>query len=274
MTMTSVVIPVHADGAELRAQLPRLFALRGAKQVIVSGSPAPSGSSRSRGDGDDSGEGERDDLAFARALGAEVVRAPGGRGPQMNAGARRALGERLLFLHADCWLDDGALAEGEELLADPRNGAAVFRQQIEGERLAYRVIETAATFRAAVLRTPYGDSGLLLRRSDFERAGGFPELPLCEDLGFARRLRPLGRIVVARSRVHLSPRRWVEHGVIKTTLLNWWIAAAFIVGVAPQRLYRLYYKRPVPDGGRSMSGSASGATHRATSEEARVGGRK
>jgi GT2 family glycosyltransferase len=192
----------------------------------------------------------------------------------MNAGARCARGERLLFLHADCWLDDDALAEGEELLHDRANGAAVFRQRIEGERLAYRMIERAATFRAVVLRAPYGDSGLLLRRVDFERVGGFPEIPLCEDLGFARRLRPLGRVAVARSRIHLSPRRWVEHGVMRTTLLNWWIAAAFLAGVAPSSLYRLYYGRPVPDGGRTTPDSASGARARAPSDEARVGGRK
>jgi hypothetical protein len=269
--MTSVVIPVLFDGAELQRQLPRLLALRGEKEIIVAGAESDAG-------------GDRDGFDFARALGAAVVRGPAGRGPQLNAGARRARGERLLFLHADCWLDDGALEEGEQLLEDARNGAAVFRQKIEGERLAYRLIERAASFRAATLRTPYGDSGLLLRRVDFERVGGFPEIPLCEDLGIARRLRPLGRIAVARSRIHLSPRRWEEHGVMRTTLLNWWIAAGFLAGVAPQRLYHLYYGRDVsgrrpdrgsarePDRGHPMPDSGSGARRRAPSEEARVGG--
>lgn len=265
--MTSVVIPVLFDGAELRRQLPRLLSLRGEKEWIVAGAESEA-------------DGDRNGFEFARSFGATFVRAPAGRGPQLNAGARRARGERLLFLHADCWLDDGALAEGQELLADPRNGAVVFRQRIEGERLAYRLIERAASFRAATLRTPYGDSGLLLRRVDFERVGGFPEIPLCEDLGIARRLRPLGRIAVARSRIHLSPRRWEEHGVMRTTLLNWWIAASFLAGVAPQRLYHLYYGRDVPDRGpargpdreRPMPDSGSGARRRAPSEEARVGG--
>ena len=261
--MTSVVIPVLEDGAELRRQLPRLLALRGEKELIVAGADRESG-------------GDRDGFDFARSLGAAVVRAPAGRGPQMNAGARRARGELLLFLHADCWLDEGAFVEAEELLADRANGAVVFRQRIEGERLAYRLIERAATFRAAILRTPYGDSGLLLRRVDFERTGGFPEIPLCEDLGFARRLRALGRVAVARSRIHLSPRRWEEHGVLRTTLLNWWVAASFLAGVSPRRLYRLYYGRDLsdrgPDRGRPMPDSASGAHGRAPSEGARAGG--
>lgn len=257
--MTSVVIPVLFDGDELRRQLPRLLALRGEKEILVAGAGREEGS-------------DRDGFDFARKLGVTVVRAPAGRGPQQNAGARCARGERLLFLHADCWLDEGALEEGEQLLEDPRRGAVVFRQRIEGGRPAYRLIERAASWRASFLRAPYGDSGLLLRRVDFERVGGFPEIPLCEDLGFARRLRPLGRVAVARSRIHLSPRRWEEHGVIRTTLLNWWIAASFLSGVAPRRLYRLYYGRPVPDEERPKPESAAGARRRAPSDEARVGG--
>ena len=256
--MTSVVIPVLEDGVELRRLLPRLLALRGEKELIVAGAERQC-------------DDDRDGHDFARSLGATVVHGPAGRGPQMNAGARRARGERLLFLHADCRLDEDALMEGEELLADPAIGAVVFRQRIEGGRLAYRLIERAASFRASILGVPYGDSGLLLRRDDFERAGGFPEIPLCEDLGFARRLRPLGRVAVARSRIHLSPRRWEEHGVIRTTLLNWWIAASFLAGASPRRLYRLYYGRSVPDGGRPMPDSASGARRRAPSEGARAG---
>jgi rSAM/selenodomain-associated transferase 2 len=227
--VTSVVIPALDDAPALLANLPRIAALPGAKELIVA-----------------DGGGNEAAVATAQELGARVVPARVGRGTQMNAGAAVARGERLLFLHADCWLDDGALAEVERALAVPAIGAGVFRQQIEGTRFAYRCIERAATLRTRFLRRPYGDSGLFLRRADFERVGGFPDLPLCEDLAMAKRLRPLGRIVVARSRVHLSARRWERHGIVKTTLLNWTIAGAFHAGVAPAKLYRAYYGRDLP----------------------------
>ncbi len=236
--MTSVVIPALDDAAALRENLPRLAALAGAKELIVA----------------DGGGNDEAREACERA-GARVVAARAGRGPQMNAGAATARGDHLLFLHADAWLDDGALLEVERRLADPAIGAGVFRQRIEGARLAYRFIERAASLRAGLLRCPYGDSGLFLRRSGFERAGGFPELPLCEDLGMARRLRPLGRLVVAQARVHVSARRWERHGVVRTTLLNWGIAGAFLLGVAPERLYRIYYGRALPH----RNGAATGA---------------
>ncbi len=224
--MTSVVIPALDDAAALCANLPRWAALPGADELIVA-----------------DGGGNEAAHAAAAAVGARLVRCRPGRGPQLNAGAAAAAGDRLLFLHADCWLDEGALREAGAALDDPGVGAVIFRQQIEGERAAYRWIERHASWRARVRRCPYGDSGLYLRRRDFERAGGYPDLPLCEDLALAPRLAALGRIVETTSRIHLSARRWEQHGIVWTSVLNWLIAGAFRIGVAPAKLYRIYYGR-------------------------------
>jgi rSAM/selenodomain-associated transferase 2 len=229
--VTSVVIPALDEGAALRENLPRLAALAGEKELLVA-----------------DGGGNEEAAPIVAQVGAKLVPGRPGRGAQLNAGAAHARGERLLFLHADAWLDPNALGEVERHLADPQVGAGVFRQRIEGRRLAYRWIERAATLRSRLLRCPYGDSGLFLRRADFERVGGFPELPICEELAMARRLRPLGRLEVARARVHVSARRWERSGVVKTTLLNWGIAGAYALGVAPATLYRIYYGRPAPGG--------------------------
>jgi rSAM/selenodomain-associated transferase 2 len=227
--VTSIVVPAWCDGAALQENLPRLAALEGDKEIVVV-----------------DGGGNEAGLAAAERVGARVVAGRDGRGPQLNAGAQAARGERLLFLHADCWLDDGALLDVERTLAQPGVGAGVFCQRIDRRGVAYRTIELAAAWRARLLRCPYGDSGLFLARAAFERIGGFPDLPLCEDLAMGRRLRRLGRVAVARRCVHLSARRWERHGLVRTTLLNWWIAGAFLLGASPDKLYRLYYGRAVP----------------------------
>jgi len=187
----------------------------------------------------------------------------------LNAGARAATKGLLLFLHADCWLEAGALAEVAALLSEPRVGSGVFRQKIEGDSLVYRLIESAASLRVRWRRCPYGDSGLFLRRADFVRIGGFPELPLCEDMAMATKLQRLGPIALARSCIHLSARRWQQHGVIKTTLVNAAVAWAFRLGVAPAKLYRWYYGREVPESaatGMAARSPGAAAATQATSE--------
>ena len=256
--LLSLIIPVLGDGRVLQDNLPRLAGLSGRKQIIVV-------------DGGTSPYVE----GVSQAAGAQLVRSAPGRGLQMNAGADAAEGETLVFLHADCWLEEGALREVNEILARPGVVAGVFQQRIDGRGLMFRMIERAANLRARWLRIPYGDSGLFLRRRAFEAAGGFPPIPLCEDLGMARRLRQLrkgggpgcgsggGRIDVARSRIHLSARRWHERGVLRTTLLNWGIAIAYHVGVSPQRLYRAYYGRTIGE----RSGAVDAPSQRAGNDD-------
>lgn len=226
----SVIVPALADGAALAAHLPRVAHLPEVAEVIVAD-----------GGGNDAA------AAAIAACGARRVSCSGGRGPQLNAGAAAAQAELLLFLHADSWLAEGALAEACARLAAQGVGAVIFRQRIEGQRLAYRWIEAAASRRARLRGCPYGDSGLLLRRVDFERVDGFPSLPIGEDLAMAPRLRSLGTIVETERPIHLSARRWERHGILKTTLLNQVVAWGFRLGVAPAKLYRVYYGRsPAP----------------------------
>ena len=221
----SIVIPTLNEEAALSDHLPRLRDVAGVQELVVA----------------DGGSSDRT-CAVAAEHGATVVTAPRGRGRQMNAGARQSQGDLLVFLHADCWLEPHAILEARALVRETGVIAGAFRQQIEGRRPIYRWIEGFASVRAKVLRTPYGDSGLFLQRRFFEAIGGFPEVPLCEDLGIARRLRRHGRVAVARSRVHLSARRWEERGVLRTTMLNWWVASMYTLGVSPHRLYQTYYR--------------------------------
>ncbi len=239
----SVVVPALADAAALTSHLPLLAAQEGVAELIVA-----------------DGGGNEAALPMIEQCGARRVVCRPGRGGQLNSGAAAASGSELLFIHADCWLEPGALVEARAALAAPGVGAVVFRQRIDGDRRAYRWIEDVASWRARVRRCPYGDSGLLLRRADFVRIGGFPDLPLCEDLGMAPRLRALGTIVETQRPIHLSARRWERHGICKTTLLNLAIAWGFRLGVSPAKLYRAYYGRLPEQGPAAMASPAGEGT--------------
>src|SRR5207253_2622797 len=141
--------------------------------------------------------------------------------------------------HADCTLEPGALDEASRLLSSVSVLAGCFRMSIQATGPWYRSIEACAAARVRLTGLIYGDQGLFLRRVDFERLGGFPPLALMEDLFFSRRLR-FGRVLVARHRILVSPRRWQHRGVIRQTLRNWSLTALTASGVQPDRLARFY----------------------------------
>ena len=179
----------------------------------------------------------------ARAHGALVVETSRGRGRQLAAGARAAQADLLVFLHADASVAPGALASVRAAFRSPDLVAAGMRQRIEARGLLYRAIERAANLRVHLGRV-YGDSGLCVRRSAYEAAGGFRDLPLFEDLDLARRLRRLGRVeLVQGAELRVCARRWREEGVLQRTVKNWLLTAGFCLGVDPARLERHYRPR-------------------------------
>jgi len=184
--------------------------------------------------------GSADDTRLLAREADLVLAAPRGRARQMNAGAVRATGDALLFLHADCTLDGGALDEAGRLLSTPGVLAGCFSMQVQAEGRLYRSIEACAAARVRLTGLIYGDQGMFLRRMDFEKLGGFPPLAFMEDLFFSRGLRGLGRVIVARSRIFVSPRRWQHSGIIRQTLRNWLLTGLAAGGVHPDRLARLY----------------------------------
>ncbi len=87
---------------------------------------------------------------------------------------------------------------------------------------------------------PYGDQGLIIDTNIFQEIGGFPVLPIMEDFELVRRLRSRGRIVILPEAVRTSPRRWLNVGVARTTLINQAIVCAYLAGVPSQKLARFY----------------------------------
>jgi len=184
-------------------------------------------------------------VEVARSHGATVVTLPPGRARQMNAGARIARGECLLFLHADTRLPPGYEREVCRILDLPGVVAGVFALRVEGAQWGLRWVERAANLRSRLFELPYGDQGLFLRAELFRSLGGFAELPLLEDLELVRRLRRQGRIVTAPLAVLTSARRWESLGVLRTTLLNQLILLAYLLGMPPRRIAS-WYSQPKP----------------------------
>jgi rSAM/selenodomain-associated transferase 2 len=169
-----------------------------------------------------------------------VIAAPRGRAAQMNAGAACAVGEHLLFLHADCQLASGALAAIGPCLRRRGVIAGCFAMRIDAAGGLYRCIDACASARVRLTGIAYGDQGLFLRRADFMRLGGFPPVRFMEDVFLSRRLAGRGCMVVLPHAIHVSPRRWEKVGIVRQTLRNWTLTALALAGVSPDRLAAHY----------------------------------
>jgi rSAM/selenodomain-associated transferase 2 len=169
-----------------------------------------------------------------------VLEGPRARAFQMNLGAASATGDILLFLHADCSLEADALMEASRGLKRPGVAAGCFTMAVQASGLLYRSIDFCASARVQLTGLAYGDQGLFLKRELFAALGGFPEIPLMEDVYFSKKLRQQGRIVVVKPRIFVSPRRWQREGIVRQTLRNWSLLAGSALGVSTQRLASYY----------------------------------
>ncbi len=166
-----------------------------------------------------------------------------GRGPQLNAGARAAQGEVLLFLHVDTRLDQ----TGADLLAaavdraDPSVFCGAFDLAIDSPRPIFRFIEKIASRRSRLTRLPYGDQALFISRSLFRAVDGFPAVPIMEDVGLMQRIKQRGiQPVFLSATVSTSARRWEKEGILFTTLRNLALITLYLFGAPPERLVRYY----------------------------------
>jgi len=185
--------------------------------------------------------GSRDGtLALARALADRVLETARGRARQMNAGAAVARGDVLLFLHADTRLPAGYAQAVARALADPRVVGGRFDVRLDATGVAYRVVGRLISVRSRVTRVATGDQAIFVRRAVFARLGGYPAVPLMEDVALSRALKRAGRVACLGETVVTSARRWQRHGVARTVLLMWALRAAYYVGVSPARLARVY----------------------------------
>jgi rSAM/selenodomain-associated transferase 2 len=227
MPWCSVIVPTLDEAAEIEGTLAaarRALGTDGVEWIVADG-------------------GSRDDTRARAGRWARVVDAPRGRGPQLNAGARSAQGEILVFLHADTHLPEGARAALERALEDPRVVGGHFRFGLRGpvaRSRAGQMLQAGINLRCALFGSATGDQAMFCRRAAFDALGGFAPLPLFEDLDFYRRLKRLGRVVRLPLAVATSDRRWRTRGVLRTACLHGALRAAYHLGADPRRLAARY----------------------------------
>ncbi|CCQ91064.1 Glycosyl transferase, family 2 [Nitrospina gracilis 3/211] len=188
------------------------------------------------------GDGGSDDdtRSIAERHGVRCIESPRGRAPQMNAAAKEAQGNLLLFLHADSHLDETGFQRMVAVMQRGRHIGGAFSLAIDSQRPALQTISRLATLRSRYLNLVYGDQGIFVLPEVFHELGGFSPLPICEDLDFFRRLKKRGRTVILREAVSTSARRWHAEGLIWTTSRNILIASLFLMGFSPTRLSKWY----------------------------------
>lgn len=178
---------------------------------------------------------------IARSRGAQVLQAKHrGRARQMNQGAAAAKGDVLLFLHADTLLPADAGKEIVAILSNPAVAGGCFRLRFDDDHPVLRLSSALSGFGFRLFH--YGDCAYFVRRATFREMGGFQPMPLLEDLDFWLRLNRRHRVVVARSSVLTSARRFRDVGVFRQQALAALIVLLYVLGVGAPRLARLYHR--------------------------------
>ena len=218
----SVVIPVLNEEKTIAASLTALMPLRPHQVIVVDGG---------------SRDGTRE---ISAQMGAVVITGAAGRARQMNCGAGQATGDLLLFLHADTRLPPGAFDAIVAALEDTRYLGGRFDVDLDGDHWLLQVIAAMINQRSRITKVATGDQAIFVRRDVFARMGGFPDIPLMEDIAFCRALKRLGGIACLRSKVLTSARRWETEGVWRTVIKMWTLKLLYFAGVSPVRLKRFY----------------------------------
>ena len=228
MNRLSIVIPALDEVENLARLLPDLARAAPDAEVLVV----------------DAGSRDGTVDVVAGHPGARLLTAARGRARQMNAGAAAATGDALLFLHADTRLPEDALGAIASALARSGVIGGRFDVRFDRERPVLRLVAWFMNVRSRLSGICTGDQAIFVRRADFDAVGGYPDIPLMEDIELSRRLKRRGRLDALRLRVTTSARKWEREGPLRTIVLMWALRFLHFCGVAPARLHRWYYGAP------------------------------
>jgi len=163
-----------------------------------------------------------------------------GRAAQMNAGLQECKSDILLFIHSDTIINSSHLLAVKQAMQDESVVGGRFDVRLSGDWFAFRVIAYFINMRSRLSGISTGDQCQFVRRSVFERMGGFPEQALMEDIEFSKRLKRYGKLACLRQKVGTSSRRWERYGVMRTVWLMWKLRFLYWLGVSPEKLAQAY----------------------------------
>lgn len=178
----------------------------------------------------------------------QLIQSSAGRATQMNAGAQAASGQILIFHHVDSDLPDSALDQIADKLDPGTYAWGRFDVRLSGQRAVFRMIEWFMNRRSCLTGVATGDQSLFVLRDHFESLGGFPDIPLMEDIALSKQLKKITRPACICDPVVTSSRRWEDNGVLHTILLMWFLRLAYVLDVPPARLRDWYYGASVKTG--------------------------
>ncbi|HHJ34911.1 MAG TPA: glycosyltransferase [Gammaproteobacteria bacterium] len=228
MSLISIVIPVLNEEMYLPVLLDRLqvFRRQGHEIIVVDG------------------DSKDDSLKIAQTLADSAIVSSAGRARQMNTGAAVARGDMFLFLHCDTVLPDDALQIISSSLHDtgrqdkPYWGR--FDVRLSSDRFVFRIIETLMNLRSRLTSVTTGDQAIFIESCLFDQVGGFPEIPLMEDIAMSKKLKEIASPICLKQKVTTSSRRWEKRGVVATVLLMWKLRLYYFLGMPADKLSQLY----------------------------------
>jgi rSAM/selenodomain-associated transferase 2 len=222
----SIIIPVLHESELINTQLETLKHIATDEPfeiIVVDGSPT------------------QDTLRVISDRNVKIYSSPQGRGCQMNEGAAHASGDILVFLHVDTFLPLNAFSLIQTVLKNKQYAGGAFTLKIQPQTAFFKMIAACSTLRSQIIRTPYGDQVIFLRKTYFEAIGGYQNIPLMEDVELMRRIRKKkGQIIILPEPVITSTRRWNHEGFIYTLLRDNIIIFLYWCGMSAEKLAKFY----------------------------------